>query len=566
MQILLRASPKMKNSSNVAFLILTLFINQVCAATYSGVEPMGEYSINDLIGVQVQDLDSDQSKEIVAYTGSMIYVFNSSASLRWTYGIDNLKAIYVSDVDNDGKKEILAVSGETVNNMEWGNLLILDMNGKILHDYDKKSGESYPHILFYSIVSVDLNANGYGEIIGASSSGVHAIKDSYDKILWTARTEDRIKEVVINSIDDKNKRILALSDMNLYSFSLKGEITSKYNSSIGIKKIALLELGLSKNRYIAIVRSDDQITILDSDFNVRYEANIVSGILELAAYDINDDGLNEIVLSTKNGIYMLSSKYIITNKYVTDEPVSGVYYVDWEGDGQKELVFASGEYIYAVSTTGELKEKTGVGYKIVDLISEDMRKDDKINFIAHSNKKLSIYNKKKETQTESDARESYISAVGFLEMSKYDEAERSAQDALRRYSETGDTANVNACQTLIGKISSEKKKALLDAAEKDFVEAEKYFREGDYASAKRYADKSSRAYMELGDSNGIASCSVLSDEIYKASITKETKPQNIGEIIDSAKNLNIFPIFSVFLLLAIVLMLALLIGKKNEKK
>jgi hypothetical protein len=30
-------------------------------------------------------------------------------------------------------------------------------------------------------------------------------------------------------------------------------------------------------------------------------------------------------------------------------------------------------------------------------------------------------------------------------------------------------------------------------------------------------------------------------------------------------NINIFPIMSVFLLIAIVLMLALLIGKKNEK-
>jgi len=556
----------MKNIQNIAFLILTLFINQVSAATYSGVEPIGEYRINDLIGVLVEDLDSDQSKEIVAHTSSMIYVFNSSASLRWTYGIDNIKAVYVSDVDNDGKKEILASSGEAVNNMEWGNLFILDMNGIVLHAYDKKSGESYPHILFYSLVTIDLNGNGYEEIIGASSSGVHAIKDTNDKTLWTARTEDRIKEVLINRIDEKNKDILALSDTILYSFALDGTFRSKYNMSAGIKKMSLLELGPSKEKYIALVRSDDHLTILDRDLKVRFEANIIGNIIELSAYDINDDGLNEIVLSTKNGIYMVSSKYMITNKYLTSNPVSGVYYADWEGDGENELVFASGEYIYAISKKGELEEKTGTGYLITNLIAEDLGKEDKINIIAYSDKRLSVYNKKKETQIESDARESYLSAVGLLEMGKYDEAQMSAQEALRIYSKTGDTANINACRTLIDKITSDREKAKLDSAEKDYKEAERYFLEGDYNSARIYADKASREYMDLGDSNGIARCSALSDRLYNSSITEETKPENIREIMDSAKSINIFPILSVFLLIAIVLMLALLIGKKNEKQ
>jgi hypothetical protein len=556
----------MKNSSNIAFLILTLLIYQAGGATYSGVEPIGEYSISDLVGVQVQDLNGDHFKEVIAYTGSMVYVFNSSGSLQWTYGIDNLRAVYVSDSDNDGNLEIFAASGDTVNNMEWGNLFILDMDGKVLHAYDRKSGESYPHILFYSLVAVDLNGNGYEEIIGASSNGVHAVKDSYDNVLWTARTADKIKEVFFNRIDEKNNEILALSDTTLYSYSLDGKFKSKYNMSAGIKKMALLDLGPSNDRYIALVRRDDQVTVLDSDFNVRYEANIIGGIIDLSAYDINDDGLNEIVLSTNNGIYMLSSKYAITDKYVTGEPVTGVYYADWEGDGEKELIFASGEYIYAISKSGELEEKTGTGYPIKNLMAEDLGKEDKISLIAYSDKRLSMYSKKKETQMESDARDSYLSAVGFLEMAKYDEAERSAEEALRIYSKTGDTANINACQTLISKIVADRRKAKLDLAEKDYLEAEKYFLEEDYASARRYSDKASREYAELGDSEGIARCSALSDRLNSALVTEETKPQNIQEIIDSAKNINIFPILSVFLLIAIVLMLALLIGKKNEKQ
>jgi hypothetical protein len=556
----------MKNTSNIAFLILALFINQVCAATYSGVEPIGEYDINDLVGVLVQDLDSDNSKETVAYTGSMLYVFNSNASLRWTYGIDNLKAVYVSDVNNDGKKEVLASSGESVNNMEWGNLFILDLNGIVLHAYDKKSGESYPHILFNSILSIDLDRNGYEEIIGGSSSGVHAMKDTYDKILWTARTDDKIIEVVINQIDENNKGILARSETNLYSFNLDGTLRAKYNMSAGIKKMTILELGPSKDKYIALVRADDQLIILDQNFIVHFEGSIIGGILELASYDINYDGLNEVILSTKKGMYILNNKYVITNKYVTNEPVSEIYYADWEGDAENELIFASGEYFYAVSKKGELEEKTGTGYPIRDLIAEDLDGEDRIILTAYSEKRLSMYSKKKETQTESDARESYLSAIGFLEMGKYDEAERSAQEALRMYSKTGDTANINACQALISKISSEREKVKLEAAQKDYQTAENYFLAQDYALARQYSDKASREYTQLGNLEGIAKCSELSDRITAALTTQENTSEDIQEVLDSAKNINIFPVLSVFLLIAIVLMLALLIGKKNEKQ
>ncbi|MFZ2455250.1 MAG: hypothetical protein WAX07_02085 [Candidatus Altiarchaeia archaeon] len=555
----------MKNFPGIALLILALCVNQASAATYSGVEPIGEYGINDIVGIQAQDLDYDNSKEIIVYTRSMVYVFSSGITLKWTYGIDNLKAIYVSDIDNDQNKEIIAVSGEIVNNMEWGNMFILDIDGTVLHAYDRKSGESYPHILFYSIVSIDSDSNGYEEIIGASSNGVHSLKDTYDRIIWTARTDERIKEVVINRIDAKNKGILARSDTNLYSFTLDGTLRKKFNISAGIKKMAVLELGPTKDDYIAIVRDDDQLTILDLDFNVRFEAGIIGNIVELSAYDINDDGLNEVILGTKNGIYMLNGRYMITNKYVTGEPVSGVYYLDWEGNGEKELIFASGEYIYAVSKTGELEEKTGTGFHITGLIAEDSGKEDKIDLIAHSNERLSAYAKKKETQTESDARNSYLSAVGFLEMGRYGEAERSAQEALGIYVKTGDTANINACQTLISKISAEKKKEKTEAAEKDYQEAESYFLAQDYALARQYANKASREYMELEDLEGVSKSGELSNRINAVS-SEDANQENIREILDSAKKINVFPILSVFLLIAIVLMLALLIGKKNEKQ
>jgi len=100
-----------KNTLYLALLTLALCINYAAAATYSGVEPAGEYLINDLRGVFTSDLDMDGLEEIVAYTNSMIYVFNSNASLRWTYAIDDLRAVYVSDVDNDQNGEVVAASG-----------------------------------------------------------------------------------------------------------------------------------------------------------------------------------------------------------------------------------------------------------------------------------------------------------------------------------------------------------------------------------------------------------------------------------------------------------------------
>jgi len=242
-----------------------------------------------------------------------------------------------------------------MNNVEWGNLFILDANGRVRRAYNHMSGESYPHILFNSIAAVDIDNNGYKEIIGASSNAVHAIKDTYDRLVWTTRTNCSINRVVVDRIDENNYGILALSDSILYSISLDGTIKHIYNTSAGIRKMEIIELGPSNSKHIALVRNDEQLVILDREFNVCLESPVIGNIEEISAFDINDDGLNEIILGTKDGVYMLSSKYMITNRYVTKEPVSGIYYADWNGDDVKELIFSSGEYIYAVS------RKSGTG-------------------------------------------------------------------------------------------------------------------------------------------------------------------------------------------------------------
>lgn len=555
----------MKKDACVTLLILALCINHALAATYSGVEPIGEYTINELSGVLTSDLDKDGLKEVVAYTRSMVYVFNSSASLKWTYEVNNLRAVYVSDIDNDHREEIIVASGETVNNMEWGDFLILDMNGKTVHAYDRKSGESYPHLLLNSIATVDIDKNGYEEVVGSSSNAVHAIRDTYDKILWTTRLNDRINRLIVNRVDASNYEILVLADNALYSMDLNGTVKHVYNTSIGIRKMVILELGPSNERYMALVREDGQLMILDKEFTVRLDSSIIGNIVELSAYDINDDGLNEVVLGTNNGVYMLSNKYMITNRYVTNEPVSSIYFTDWEGDGVKELIFSSGEYLYALGKMGELEEKTGMGYVIKNLAVEEIEKNDNLEIIAYSDKKISMYGKKRETREESDARDAYLSAVGFLEMNKYDEAERSVQEALRIYTDVQDTSNINACKTLIDKISSERKKVRIDAAEKDYQDAERFLLAEDYQSASLSLVKASREFSALGDAQGIAKCGELSDRIVAATTPQKKDRENIQDIMDSAKNINIFPIMSVFLLIAIVLMLALLIGKKNEK-
>ncbi len=556
----------MKRLGKVLFLILALCAYQAGAATYTGVVPLGSYGINGIAGFQVQDLDGGPSKEVVAYSQSRVYVFNSSASLIWTYQVDNLKAVYVSDVNNDGYKETVIAAGDTMNNMEWGNLYILDKDGIVLHAYDRMSGGAYPHILFNSIAAFDSDWNGYEEIVGGSSTGVHLIKDTYDRVVWTLRTDLPIRKVSVYQADSSNKRILAWSDAYLYLIALDGTLVSKYNLSTGIKELKLLDVGSKNEKDVVFVGSDDRVTILDKDFNLVSGTGMVNNIDVVEAFDFNGDGIKELVLGTDNGVYILNSRYQAANKYVTAEAVRGLYYEDWEGDGEKELIFSAGGYVYAVSPKGDLKEKTGVGYVINDLVVDSLEKDNKINLIVSSEKGLSIYEKNKETPAESDARESYLLAVGLLEIGRYDEAAKSAQEALGIYSKLADTANINACQALIEKIRTERNKSMSAAAEKDYQEAGNSFSAGEYEKAKQYLDEAAKIYIELNDTQGIAKCSNLSEEISRSVAEENRSRIMIPDIMDAANNINVFPILSVFLLITILLLLAVLIGRKNEKK
>ncbi len=68
----------MKRLFNVVLLfILTLGVCPACATTYTGVEPVGSYDIKGISGFQVQSLDGGESKEVIVYTASMVYAFNS---------------------------------------------------------------------------------------------------------------------------------------------------------------------------------------------------------------------------------------------------------------------------------------------------------------------------------------------------------------------------------------------------------------------------------------------------------------------------------------------------------
>jgi len=100
-----------------------------------------------------------------------------------------------------------------------------------------------------------------------------------------------------------------------------------------------------------------------------------------------------------------------------------------------------------------------------NIILKETERGNRIWIVAYSDKKLSVYTKKKETPEESDAQDAYFSAVGFLEMARYDEAERSAKDALRIYTKTNDTSNINACNALIDRISSERREEARNTAE-----------------------------------------------------------------------------------------------------
>lgn len=499
--------------------VLILILSSIIVSANPGLEFIGSYNVgSDVREIYVEDIDNDHSLDVIIASNDVVYVLNSDATLKWMYPVENLKSVFVSDINNDGYKEVLISSGREIANIERGNFYVIDKKGNLIFKYPR--GTIYSNFVFYSICAIDLNDNGYQEIICGFSTGVYVLKDTYDKFSWSFKTNETITRIMVKDIEgDGNEEIIANSFSNLYVLDLDGIPRGEYSITEGIKKIVIDDISHTEGNEIFLVSKIDEIYILNSGFEFIYpKTKLVDNILEVSTLDLNGDGLKEVIIGSKNGVYILNNRFMITNKYETNDDVHGIYLADLDGDKEEEIVFGSGSYIYMITKQGDLKDKFYVGQKIDRLILEDLDYDGYIDIIINSGNKIYLFENKesKESGIRDAAKRDYIDAKGYFEAGRYDDANKSINEAIRLYKEIGDTANVKKCESLKKEIESK----IIKEKEED-------------------ADK----------------------------IDERTKEKERGDIFSvfetSEGGISIFFIFSIFLLIVIIILLLLLLIKRK---
>lgn len=551
-------------SGTVIFLAAAL---AVCFSlnAFAGLEAVGRYDIKNVMDIQIEDLDNDGLKEVIVSSDDRVCVLDGNASLKWSFNAENLRSVHVSDTNGNKYKEVIISSGAEVNKVERGNIYILNKNGRIEQKYEFKAGDAYPHLLLYSIAATDIDNNRYKEVIGGSSNGVYALRDTFDKIRWSYKTNETITGITLRGPGGGDIEIMANSFTKIHMLDLDGNLKGGYTVAEGIKDIYVADVDSTTGDEMIILSKKDMVYILDEDFNTVFENRITDDVLEIKAFDLDNNGLKEMVLGSDSGIYIINNRYRIASRYPTGGPVHGIYYADWDGDTKKEIVFGSGSYIHLINDMGELLDNGRIyaAENIERFVQDDLDSDGFIDVIIYSRNSLYFF-ENKEARIKELARKSYITARSYYEMERYEDSARSLNESMRLYASIEDSNGLEDCKTLLGEMETKIFEEKTRNADRHYQAAERYVREENYQSAIDELSKAEQIYSELQNEEGMNKCGLLAEEI-KTKETGENKKDffRISSILESSKDANVFPIFSIFLLVAIILLLAILIVKRK---
>ncbi len=529
----------------------------------AALELMGSYNITNIKDVFLEDLSGDKTFTVLVTSSEGIYALTDKAQVKWFYEAPYIDSVIVSDINRDGKKEIVLSTGLEVNKLEKGNLFILDSNGKVINRYVQETGQAHPNVMFNAMKATDPNGNGYKEIVGGNSVGVYELSDSYERIQWGYLINESVIGISVDDAASGSNDVTAYSYTELFALTPDGSLIRNYTVGEGIRKIISGGITGKSQQETLIISDEDNIYLLDKDYKKTVDTNLVGNIVEAEAFDLNGDGFREPVLGTRNGLYIVSSRFLIKAKYVTNDIVRGLYFSDWDGDGAKELVFGSGDYVYVLTVEGKIKDKLFVGKHIDRFVKGDLDNDGYTEVVTTSGKSVYIL-RNVGSKVSNDGRENYVLTESFMEMGKYDDARKSLAVAVKAYADAGDAVGVKACDVLGKEIDSRAITSKLQEADSLYKEAEAFLSKSDMDNARKTLDKASGIYSGINDSEGVSRCAALSAKIRVVPATNQNPLNvNISSVFRQSGDLGMFPLMSLFLIVAVVLLVVVLMIRKK---
>jgi len=486
--------------------------------------------------INVEDLDPDGVSELVVVSGDTLYVLESNGMLRWKKDINNLVSIYVSDLEWDEKKEVIASSGKSIENIARGNIWIFENSGKLRWVFP--SGKVKSNKIMRGIKTVDMDDNGYKEILGGTRQGVATLADNYNEYLWYNSFNDSIESVST----ELRGWILANSDYSIYLMDFEGSVEWNYSMAEGVRSVYLADFYPRAGEEIFVVSLEDSIYVLNTDGELEVDINLTEDGFDAIPLNLDDDDYDEILLTSGNVAYARDVNNDAIWEYDAGEEIRGIIA---EGMVNDSILLFSDSHLHAINRDGELEHiyDPGLEYSISDAVINDLENDGEREFIISSADGVYVFNINWTQVKGEKANDYYGRADEYFAIKDYENSSLYIKMAKDIYGELGDNENVLRCSIIIAKIAAgvkDEKKAL---AESYYQLAEYYYNNSLYENASTYIVDALRAYIGLRDGEGIAKCNALSRRIKDAMITTSTSlPESTTSIMPETTITTTIPV------------------------
>lgn len=368
--------------------------------------------IGILCDLEVADIDGDGYAEIIAaHAKGIVSVLSYDGYMKsgWPKQLSGAegnvyaaaRSLEVSDLNNDGRSEIIV--GASSNSAE--NVWVYDCNGRILPGwpqlaanqnaaitYDKASGYSYG-VFMDGVTAGDINGDGIKEVLVATDTAYLCAYDIYGKLvpanrsvfdgrtwgkvaLWEdVKTETNMNfnegwgwditgtetrselykgelghaMVKVCDVDNNGKNEVITSAIILDRNVNKNSYTGDYDSS---KYMSFFIFNGDRTRFAGWESSPSDKNYMGAPL-VQDPNAMSSGVqAEPVVCDLNNDGVNEIIINTYDGCVHAFSvnnaskeygnfPYRIPQTSGVFETASGVVCKDIDADGKNEVIFVT---------------------------------------------------------------------------------------------------------------------------------------------------------------------------------------------------------------------------------
>lgn len=290
-----------------------------------------------MVSPVIADLDNDGIKELVVTTQgnseghlSTLFIFEANGDLRAKvdadYYFDPRTFPSIADIDNDGETEIvMPCVGPTDN-----RILVYDSQGN--------PEQGIP-------IQFQMSDNLYASVLLADSN-----HDNFLEIVYGGWYLDGARLVVL----DKNGN-------NLPGFPI---FLERNNGTCETNTPAVANLDGDDDLEIVTISHKNNaptdttnIRAFNIDGSLLWKQKIFSISLgDPVIGDVNNDGLNEVVFTSENGIYILRNdgQFLLSKNMGLDMAHSNIALADFDNDNDLEIVFQYAEQLNVIHHDGTL--------------------------------------------------------------------------------------------------------------------------------------------------------------------------------------------------------------------